>query len=241
MWGGGGLWGCHHPLTAHGVSKGVLIPHWVGCFKASRWKEAEEDKSCLIRCNEAKRQKGKNDRRRTNVQQLTCNIELSCSFYYLFFSFVLIELNPLLWRGKSRGKNSEECETVWKFLKWFCPLVVALHFFSEMRKRKKTKKKKIKIKKKHWNLKTSLFRWGCLMAILFFCYYKIGFWDFWPKPAHPLRLQPKCEKALHKHAVTNSLYDTPPPHPFGASIGGAPGMFVSAICFEQSVVTERFT
>ena len=34
-------------------------------------------------------------RRRTNVQQLTCKIDLSSSFYYLFFSFVLIELNPL--------------------------------------------------------------------------------------------------------------------------------------------------
>ena len=28
------------------------------------------------------------NRRRTNVQQLTCNIDLSCSFYHLFFSFV---------------------------------------------------------------------------------------------------------------------------------------------------------
>ena len=29
-------------------------------------------------------------RRRTNVQRLTCNIDLSCSFYYLLFSFVLL-------------------------------------------------------------------------------------------------------------------------------------------------------
>ena len=68
-------------------------------------------------------------RRRTNVQQLTCNIGLSCSVYYIFFFFVLLELNPLFWRGKSRGKNYEKlwnCEKVWKLLKRFCPLVVAL-------------------------------------------------------------------------------------------------------------------
>ena len=29
------------------------------------------------------------NRRMTNGQQLTCNIDLSCSFYFLFFSFVL--------------------------------------------------------------------------------------------------------------------------------------------------------
>ena len=35
-------------------------------------------------------------RRRTNVQQLTSNIDLSSSFYFYFLLFVLIELNPLL-------------------------------------------------------------------------------------------------------------------------------------------------
>ena len=34
-------------------------------------------------------------RRRTNVQQQTCKIDLPFSFYYLFFSFVLLELKPL--------------------------------------------------------------------------------------------------------------------------------------------------
>ena len=59
-------------------------------------------------------------RRRTDVQQLTCNIDLSRSFYYLFFSFVLLELKPLFWMGKVLGdkfwqsvKNSET---------EFCPL-----------------------------------------------------------------------------------------------------------------------
>ena len=33
-------------------------------------------------------------RKRTNVQQLTCNIDSSCSFYCLFFSFVLLALKP---------------------------------------------------------------------------------------------------------------------------------------------------
>ena len=47
-------------------------------------------------------------RRRTNVQQLTCNIDLSRSFYYLFFSFVLFELKPFVLKGKVLGKNSEK-------------------------------------------------------------------------------------------------------------------------------------
>ena len=45
------------------------------------------------------------DRRRTNVQQLTCNIDLSNSFYYLFFSFVLIELKPFVLKGKVLGEK----------------------------------------------------------------------------------------------------------------------------------------
>ena len=58
-------------------------------------------------------------RRRTNVQQLTCNIDLSRSFYFLFFSFVLIDLKPFVLKGKVPGKNSEKsvknCEKVRKF------------------------------------------------------------------------------------------------------------------------------
>ena len=69
-------------------------------------------------------------RRRTNVQQLTCNIDLSRSFYYLFFSFVLIELKPFVLKGKVPGeKIMKKCENlwkVWKIMKRFCPLVVAL-------------------------------------------------------------------------------------------------------------------
>ena len=42
-------------------------------------------------------------RRRTNVQQLTCKIDLSSSFHYLFFSFVLIELKPFVSKGKVSG------------------------------------------------------------------------------------------------------------------------------------------
>ena len=44
-------------------------------------------------------------RRRTNVQQLTCKIDLSNSFYYLFFSFVLLELKPFVLKGKVRGEK----------------------------------------------------------------------------------------------------------------------------------------
>ena len=68
-------------------------------------------------------------RRRANVQQLTCNIALCCYFYYLFFSFVLIELKPFVSRGKSWGKHTEkvrEVRKLWKILKRVCPLVVAL-------------------------------------------------------------------------------------------------------------------
>ena len=59
------------------------------------------------------------DRRRTNVQQLTCNIDLSRSFYCLFFSFVLIEPKPFVLKESPGGKNDEKvwenCEKVWKF------------------------------------------------------------------------------------------------------------------------------
>ena len=45
------------------------------------------------------------------MQQLTCNIDLSGSFYYLFFSFVLIELKPFVLKGKVLGENYEKkCE-----------------------------------------------------------------------------------------------------------------------------------
>ena len=45
------------------------------------------------------------NRRRTNVQQLTCNIDLSNSFYYFFFSFVLIELKPPVFKWKVLGEK----------------------------------------------------------------------------------------------------------------------------------------
>ena len=62
-------------------------------------------------------------RRRTNVQQLTCNIDLSCSCCYFFFSFVLIELEPLVLKGKSPGgkilkknvKSVKNSETILPF------------------------------------------------------------------------------------------------------------------------------
>ena len=54
---------------------------------------------------------GDNFRRRTNVQQLTCNIDLSNYFYYLFFSFVLIELKPFVLKGRDVG------EKLWKSVK----------------------------------------------------------------------------------------------------------------------------
>ena len=77
----------------------------------------------------------KTNRRRTNVQQLTCKIDLSNSFYYLFFSFVLIELKPFVLKGKVLGekfwKSAKKCQKVWKIVKNYetilpfscCPLV----------------------------------------------------------------------------------------------------------------------
>ena len=62
------------------------------------------------------------------MQQLTCKIDLSNSFYYLFFSFVLIELKPFVLKGKVLGINSEKVlksaknyETILPFS--CCPLV----------------------------------------------------------------------------------------------------------------------
>ena len=42
------------------------------------------------------------------MQQATCNINVSCSFYYIFFSFVLLELKPFVLKGKVLGENSEK-------------------------------------------------------------------------------------------------------------------------------------
>ena len=41
------------------------------------------------------------------MQQLTCNMVLLFSFYYLSFSFSLFELKPLSYK-KSLGDNSEK-------------------------------------------------------------------------------------------------------------------------------------
>ena len=72
------------------------------------------------------------------MQQLTCDIDLSCSFYYLFFSFDLIELKPFVLKGKVLGekfrekknaksaKNVKISETILPFS--CCPLV----FFPEL-------------------------------------------------------------------------------------------------------------
>ena len=57
------------------------------------------------------------------MQQLTCNIDLSNSFYYHFFSFVLIELKPFVLKGKVWGgeisekvrKSMENYETILPF------------------------------------------------------------------------------------------------------------------------------
>ena len=52
------------------------------------------------------------NRRGTSVQQLTCNIDLSCSFYCLFFSFVLVELEGEV-LGEKFWKSAKKCENFW--------------------------------------------------------------------------------------------------------------------------------
>ena len=67
------------------------------------------------------------------MQQLTCKIDLPFSFYYLFFSFVLLELKTLCFEGESPGgkimkkcqKGAKNYETILPFS--CCPLV----FFEE--------------------------------------------------------------------------------------------------------------
>ena len=61
-------------------------------------------------------------------KQLTCNIDLSRSFYYHFFSFVLLELKPFVLKGKVLGekywksprKSVKNSETILPFS--CCPL-----------------------------------------------------------------------------------------------------------------------
>ena len=67
------------------------------------------------------------------MQQLTCNIDLSCSFYCFFFSFVHLELKPFVLKGKVLGgklqkknlknlrKSAKNCEMSLPFS--CCPLV----------------------------------------------------------------------------------------------------------------------
>ena len=55
------------------------------------------------------------------MQQLTCNIDLSNYFYYLFFSFVLIELKPFVLKGKVLGeKILKKCENYETILPFSC-------------------------------------------------------------------------------------------------------------------------
>ena len=62
------------------------------------------------------------------MQQLTCNIDLSSSFYYLFFSFALIELKPFVLKGQVLGENLQKSATNYETILPFscCPLVFSL-------------------------------------------------------------------------------------------------------------------
>ena len=59
------------------------------------------------------------------MQQLTCKIDSSRSFYYLFLSFVLLELKPFVLKGLVLGekvpKSAKNYETILPFS--CCPLL----------------------------------------------------------------------------------------------------------------------
>ena len=50
------------------------------------------------------------------MQQLTCKIDLPFSFYYLFFSFVLLELKHFVFKwivlGEKFSKSAKKCENL---------------------------------------------------------------------------------------------------------------------------------
>ena len=64
-------------------------------------------------------------RRRTTVQQITCNIDLSCFFLLSFLLFCYHWAKTLCLKGKARGEKLWK-KKMWTSVKRFCPLVVAL-------------------------------------------------------------------------------------------------------------------
>ena len=114
--------------------------------------------------------KGKH-RRRTNVQQRTCKIDLPNSFYYLFFSFVLLELKPFVYKWKVLGekfwKSAKKCEkkcenyeTTLPFS--FCPLVFPWNIAVFPRKQPKSLERRQKRSKKQGVPCTSQKQGNCL-------------------------------------------------------------------------------
>ena len=77
----------------------VLLPLVICCYLEPRWLGTCPQRPSA-RCPPISQGKTFWVRRRTNVQQLTCKIDSSNSFYYFFFSFVLIELKPIVLKGK---------------------------------------------------------------------------------------------------------------------------------------------
>ena len=116
-----GMWGVARGSSISWVAKLKGDEH-SGCKLSNGWLRSYRETKPFLR-------------RRTNVQQLTCNIDLSSSFYYLFFSFVLLELKPFVFKWKVLGekfwKSAKKCEKSVKIMKRFCPLVVALEFFPD--------------------------------------------------------------------------------------------------------------
>ena len=92
-----------HPrpcVLRKGVSQGILQKDCSLGARFFKWQhKGNKTRSC-------ERTMALLDRRRTNAQQLTCNIDLSCSCSYHFFSFVLIGLKPFVLKEKVPGEKS---------------------------------------------------------------------------------------------------------------------------------------
>ena len=65
-------------------------------------------------------------------------------------------------------------------------------------RQEKLRQEKSKNKKEHWNMKNPTFEVGVFHGHVLTI--ELGkFWDYWPKPAHPLRLQTCSHTYTHTH------------------------------------------
>ena len=89
-------------------------------------------------------------RRRTSAQQKVWNIDLSCSFYYLFFSFLLIELKLFGLKGKVLGEKNLK-----KKIRWSCSFYYLFFSFLLIEQRLFVLKRKV-LGEKCWKVLKSV-------------------------------------------------------------------------------------